>query len=378
MICSNCHREAPDAVFCTWCGTRQASEPGDRPRQQFAAAPNESVVSLSVLTTLLPHLGERGVNEYRWAFGAGILVLLGLYVAGLITAAFIVAAILVPVVYVMYLYEVRIYRDAPLPVMFGTIGGGFVLGIVATIILDRLVGDRPGTSDTAPGSVIDVGPMLIAAVVVPLVQEIIKPLPALLLRNRPAFGQSIDGLTFGVAAGLGYAAAETVIHFSSVVTGLPVRSELGLWIFPLVSVAVLMPLLHGSTTGMITAALWRLGRRALPRLAWGAALAAVGGHVAFSVGGQVILAARLNPVVGLIWQALVVGILLVAVRVLLDRLLREEAAEMGLGRTTCGSCGSSVLAAGFCPVWVALGATPTSSVRSADAGLRGPASGATR
>lgn len=369
MTCTNCGREAPEGHFCTWCGTRQAAGSAQSPRRRFAAAPNESLVSPSMLTTLFPHLGERGVNEFRWAFAVGVLVLLGLYVAGLITAAFIVAAMIVPILYVLYLYEARVYRDAPIPVMLGTIGGGFLLGVVATIVLDRLAGGRSGASETGPGSGIDIGVLLLASVAVPVVQELIKPLPALFLRNRPAFAFSIDGLVFGIAAGLGYAAAETIIHFSAVITGLPVRSEPGLWIFPLITVAILMPLLHGSATGLVTVGIWRLRGGRVPPLAVPAVLLAIGGHVAFSVGGKLIQAAGLSPVVGLIWETIVVVSLLIGIRLLLDRLLREEATELGLAESTCTNCGSEIRASGFCPVCgVALAATPHS--RTSTGGAR--------
>jgi RsiW-degrading membrane proteinase PrsW (M82 family) len=328
---------------------------------------------------MFPHLGERGVNEFRWALGAGLLVLLGLYVAGLITAAFIVAAILVPVLYVMYLYEARVYRDAPVPVTLGTIGGGFLVGIIATIALDQLVGDRPAVVSSRPGSTVDFGLLVLAAVVVPIIKEIVKPLPALFLRNRPAFGQSVDGLVFGIAAGLGFAAAETIIHFSAVITGLPIQSEPGLWILPLVTVGILTPLLHGSATGLITAALWRARGGRLPKLALPAILTAIGGHIAFSLGGQLIQIARLSPIVEIIWQAIVVGALLIAIRLLLDHLLREEATEMGLAEATCANCGSSITAAGFCPVCgVALAATPHARTGSPERAASGSAAGGAR
>lgn len=377
MTCTHCRREGPEGRFCTWCGTRQA---GDSPttRQRFAAAPNESVMSPSLLTTLFPHLAERGVNEFRWALGAGLVVLFGLYLAGLITAAFIVAAILVPVLYVMYLYEARVYRDAPVPVTLATIGGGFVVGIVLTLILDRLVGDRPALSQVNPRAGIDFGQLALATVLVPVIKEIVKPLPALLLRNRPAFNQSVDGLVFGIAAGLGFAAAETIIHFSAVITGLPVQSEPGLWIIPLVTVGILMPLLHGSATGLITAALWRRRGAGVSRLAVAAVLTAIGGHIAFAFGGQLIQAASVSPVVEIIWQAIVVGALLIAIRLLLDQLLREEAAAMGLTQSTCANCGAPITAGGFCPVCgVALAATPHAA-KTGDAARSRPAAGAAR
>lgn len=377
MTCTNCGREGPEGRFCTWCGARQSGDTRSSHRR-FAAAPNESVASPSLFTTMFPHLAEREVNEFRLALGAGLIVLFGLYVLGFITAAFIVAAILVPVLYVMYLYEARVYRDAPVPVTLATIGGGFIVGIVLTLSLDWLVGDRPALAQATPRAGVDFGQLVLATVLVPVIKEIFKPLPALLLRRRPAFSQSVDGLVFGIAAGLGFAAAETIIHFSAVITGLPVRTEPGLWIVPLITVGILMPLLHGSATGLITAALWRPRGAGITRLSVAATLTAIGGHVAFALGGQLIEAARLSPIVEIIWQAIVVVALLIAIRLLLDQLLREEAAAMGLTRATCANCGSSITASGFCPVCgVALAATPHGP-KAADAARSHPAAGEAR
>jgi RsiW-degrading membrane proteinase PrsW (M82 family) len=355
MTCSDCGREGPEGRYCTWCGRRQTAGDQPRGRGRYAAAPNESVLAPSLITTVFPHLAEPGVNEYRWALGLGLLALLGLWIAGLITAALIVAAILVPTIYVMYLYEARVYRDAPIPVTLATIGGGFIVGIVVTIAIGAVLGARPVV---LPRGGVDIGSLLVATAVVPLVKEIIKPLPALLLRSRAEFSPSIDGLVFGIAAGLGFAAAETIVHFSAVITGLPAQSQPGQWIIPLVSVGVLTPLMHGSTTGLITAALWRLGRGPLHRLALPAIVVALVGHVAFAFGGQLLQVAT-SPIVELVWQGAVVVALLLTIRLVLDQLLREEATEFGLHQLPCPNCGADITAAGFCTVCgVALAATP--------------------
>ncbi|MDP8905575.1 MAG: PrsW family intramembrane metalloprotease [Chloroflexota bacterium] len=359
MRCKVCGRESPHAAFCTWCGADQASAAkqavGGRRADHFAAHPNESVLSPSVMTTLLPHLGHRNVQEYRWALVGGVAVLLLLWAAGLVTAAIIVAAVLVPVVYVMYLYEVSVWRDAPLPVLGLTIGGGFVLGIVSTLLINAATGDDvPGTS---LGAGVDVYGLLLPVIVLPLIQEAIKPLPALLLRGR--FPERLDGLVFGVAAGLGYAAAQSIVHFSAVITTLPVRTDPANWIYPLITIAVLMPLLHGSATGAITAALWRIGRGNLPRFAIAAIAAAVVAHMLFVGGDLVLTALGASQLIVLGWQILVVAALLIFVRLEMHHALLDEAANMGVARTICANCGSDVAAAGFCPVCgMALSAAP--------------------
>ncbi|NJD28030.1 MAG: PrsW family intramembrane metalloprotease [Chloroflexi bacterium] len=349
MTCRSCGRETPEGAFCTWCGARQDADPGGPAARRFAASPGETVISPSVLTTLLPHLGGRGVREYRWAFGAGLVLLVGLYLLGFISAALTVAAVLVPVIYVMYLYEARVYRDAPVPVLLATIGGGILVGIVLTLLVDPLIAANPIFVDGVRGPVIDVTALLLATVLVPVVQEIVKPIPALVLRGRPEFGHSIDGLVFGVAAGLGFVMAETVIHYWPAISRMPIQQNPGAWIIPLLSVAILVPLVNASATGLVTAAIWRLGRRPVTRLAAGAILAAVVGHVAFTLGSMLLISFSLHAIFVVLWQVIVMVALLVAVRIVLDTTLHEEAVEEGLLQTTCANCGASVLASGFCP-----------------------------
>ena len=53
--------------------------------------------------------------------------------------------------------------------------------------------------------------LVLIGVIVPLIQEAVKPLPALALRHRPHFGETMDGLVFGIAAGLGFGWSSTLV-----------------------------------------------------------------------------------------------------------------------------------------------------------------------
>ena len=352
MTCQRCGRESASALYCTWCGTRQGAEAtsvAGRRGDRFAAHPNEAVLEASVFTTLFPHLGHHKISEFRWAtlIGAGIIGIL--YLAGLITAAILMGAILVPVVYLLYLYEVRVYRDAPIPVLALTLGAGVVVGVIVTLIVDALASTAPLMQSTPFGLTIDGRGVLLFLVAVPIVVEIVKPLPTLLLRRSGSFPETIDGLVFGVAAGLGFAAAETLVHFSQVITSGLVQRDPGNWIYPLLTITIFMPLMHGSATGLVAGAAWRFGRQG-GRLTLAAVAAAVVGHIAFVLGTELAGALGLAPIVPLVWQGLVVGALLIAVRLLLHHALLDEAADLGLSQGSCPNCDSHVTAAGFCPV----------------------------
>lgn len=354
MRCRVCGRDAPEGVFCTMCGADQdariAPKGGNPARQnRFAAQPNEPVIQPALLTTLLPHLDRDEVNEFRLGLFAGGAIVVALYLAGFISAAILTSAFLVPVLYAMYLYEVRTYRDAPAAIFGATLGAGAVIGVIATLILNLARSPLP-TAELSPVDVVVYLPgLLVAGIVIPAIQEVVKPIPALLLRHRPKFAETIDGLVFGVAAGLGFSLGQSLVQFAGVIGSLGLRAEPANWIFPLVSTGLLLPVLHGSSTGAITAAVWRFGQKRGGRLEVGGIAAAFASQLAFPIGSQLLSAAGAAQLIVLLWQALVVGLLIVYVRSLLHAALIDEARDFSTRRVTCPNCHHAVTAANFCP-----------------------------
>jgi hypothetical protein len=262
LRCDHCAHDVPDGVFCTRCGAHQGlpSQEIGNPRtreHRYAAHPAEHVVQPSVFTTLLPHLGQHKIHEFRWAFIVGVAGILVLCVAGLITAAILVSAFLVPVLYLVYLYEAQVYRDEPATVLGFTIGGGIVVGIVVTVFERFVYHPFQDAGNPLSNAGVSIGSLLLLSLVLPVVQEALKPLPAVFLPNRLDFPETVDGLVFGIASGLGFSLAETLIVFSGTLTSLPAHVDPANWIFVLLSLAVFQPLLQGSATGMIVATIWR-------------------------------------------------------------------------------------------------------------------------
>jgi len=367
--CDHCSHDVPDGVFCTRCGAHQGTtqESGNAKTREhrYAAHPGEHVAQPSVITTLFPHLGHHKVHEFRWAFIAGLAGVLVLYLAGLITAAILVSAFLVPVLYLIYLYEAQVYRDEPAMVLGFTIGGGIVAGIVFTVFERIVYNPFQYTANPLANAGVNIGGLLILGLLFPVVQEAVKPLPAFFLPNRKDFPETVDGLVFGIASGLGFSLAEALIGFSSVVTSLPAHGAPGNWIYDLTTLAVFLPLLQGSTTGMIVAAIWRYRRGRLGQREIGAVAAAVLAHIAFSAGTEVLKATSVNALFILIWQAAIVGAVLIYIRYLLHHALLDEAAHMGFAETVCPSCHMHIVASGFCPnCGMALTAAPNAVKRS--------------
>lgn len=369
MRCDHCSNDVPDGAFCTRCGAHQGTtaEAGDARtrRNRYAAHPAEHVVQPALFTTLFPHLGAHKIHEFRWAFAVGLAGILVLYATGLITAAILVAIFLVPVLYLIYLYEAQVYRDEPATVLGFTIGGGAILGIVLTVIERQLYNPYQNIGNPLHSAGVNAGALVLLGLVVPVVQEAVKPLPALFLPNRADFPETVDGLVFGIAAGLGFGLAESVVGFSSALTSLPVHMAPGNWIYDLATLAVFLPVLQGSATGMIVAAVWRYRRGRLGNREIGGVAMAVIAHVAFAGGTQLLKDAGVNQLFVLIWQAAVDGAVLIYVRFLLHHSLLEEAAHMGFAETVCANCHVHVVASGFCPnCGMALTAAPTAVKRA--------------
>ncbi len=330
-------------MFCTACGRKQLADASRY--AHYAAHPGEHVFHPGVLTTLLPHLGHQKIHEFRWALIAGVALVLVLDVAGLVATALLCAAFLVPILYLTYLYEAQVYRDEPAPVLGLTIGGGVLLGIVVTIIV------KSTTGNVAMQSVYgdDKTSLLWLGLLVPVVQEVLKAIPALAVRLRGKFEERVDGLVFGVAAGLGFSAAESVVRFSTVLHDLTTHTQPANWVYTLISVAVLLPLLHGSATGAIVCALWRFDASAFRVRAIGAVVLAIAAHVGFVLVSQMLNDRAFSQLVILAWQAAVVGVLLIMIRYVLHEGLLEESADMGVHEFHCPNCHHHIYANRFCP-----------------------------
>ena len=355
MRCDHCGKQVPDAVFCTKCGAHQglasdAIAAQERP-QHFAAHPGEHVSQPSLFTTLFPHLGHQKLHEFRWGFLLGLAIVVVLVATGLIVAALLVSIFLVPTLYIVSLYEAQVYRDEPVLVLGVTLVGGAVLGLVVTIVADHVVGVSVRPSG---------GPIIGYTVVLPAIQLIVMPIPALLLRSRPKFGETIDGLVFGVTAGLGFGIAESLVNYSNVIANLGVQTASASWIYPMATLAVLVPILHGSTAGAIAATLWRPSRSGSGR--WVSmfgipiALLAV---VGFYAGSRILVGGDVAPLIVLLYQAAVVLIVIMYIRHLVHHSLMEEGRDLGYRAIVCPHCKHHVMAAGFCPsCGAALNASP--------------------
>jgi hypothetical protein len=366
--CEHCGHETPDEPFCTYCGS-DLEHGNEDPRgrlHHYAAHPGEHVAQPALISTLLPHLPRSRTHEFRWALLAGTAAVVLLVWLGLIVAATLTAAALVPVLYLVYLYEAQVYRDEPVRTLGLTIVAGAVIGVATMIVAARVIpASSPLQLAGAAGAVVG------GTVLLPIIEELLKPLPVMLLRRRTSFNETVDGLAFGVAVGLGFAAAETLYNYSRVIGDLNLSSSASNWLVPLLSIAITQPLLQGSCTGALTASLWRRGKGGKSRLIYlaGAPVAIIA-HVAFTYFSWLFADHGASQTAVLAWQFAVDAALLIFIRFLLHRALCDEAEDFGLRPAVCSHCHRHVEAAGFCPH---CGAALSAGPRTEHGGLRSEA-----
>src|SRR4030088_3255907 len=122
---------------------------------------------------------------------------------------------------------------------------------------------------------------------------------------------------------------------------------------------------------MIVATIWRYRRGRLAGREIGGVAMAVIAHIAFSGGTEVMKESSVNALFILVWQAAIVGAVLIYIRYLLHHALLEEAAHMGYAETVCPSCHMHIVASGFCPnCGMALTAAPNAVKRGRRPRLR--------
>lgn len=342
---------------------------GSERREAFALQPGEPVASFNMVTSLMPLASGSAPQTYRWALGLGLLIPVVAGVLGYLAFAFVAAAIVVPAIYIVYMYDVNEWEDQPLPVVLGTVVSAAALGVGFTFLWHAgLLGDEMRAVDlgAGPGGV-QWTQLLVLVLLVPVVSEILKQVGGLILASRPQFDDMIDALTFGVAAGAAFAAAETIVVNRSLFSsfGSIDSPNAGFWVSLILSAAIVKPIVYGAATGIALAAWSGLGSgydgfKAGYLRGLGEALLA---NILFQAG--LFMAARVEgtagAVIGLVWGALIAAVLIVRLRYLLHFAVLEAALEGANTGTTlkdaargtahCPSCEMPLLeGANFCVV----------------------------
>lgn len=352
MACKRCGTTVPEVGrFCPACGLDiWDGRPGTR--RPYALQPGESVLSFNLTSSLMPLAATDGNQTYRFALAAGLVVPLALAGFGMLAAALAAASVLVLAVYLVYLADVDQWESQPGPVLAATVVLSAGLAVVVTLLWrEEVLGG--GLAGSVRG--FDTSTFLVLALGAPIVGELVRQVGPILLARQDRFGEMLDALTFGVAAGAAYAAAETLVvnHtlFSDGV-GWVHRPDLTVWVPIVVTAALVKPVVFGAASGIAVASWSGLGDRPVGfGRRYGRGLAeALLLDVAFAAG--LYLAGRLGGVtgvvVGLAWGLLVAAAAILRLRSLLHVAVLEEAFESTTsgeelrtsahGSAHCGAC----------------------------------------
>lgn len=335
MVCKHCHESLPDvSIYCSKCGS-PTQEGRSARRDAYAVQPTENVVQLALVSTVMPHTNRVTGNRYRWALAIAVVIVTVFTLTGILSAAILAAAFSVPFVYLLYIYDLNVWEDTPAPVVGLVLILTGVLGVLVSLVFYRwvfedqfleLTGSTGAGLDTVP-----VGAFLLFVLLLPVIAEIAMNIGPVLLARLPKFDDMIDGLTFGVAAGTAFAAAETIVAYWSVFTSgeLHTTQGVGNWIPVILSLMIVKALVYGSATGLAVAAFSGrgegydgfTGRYFLELIFAMLSLAVYWGGV------RILAYADYGLWLGLIWGVIVLALLLLRIRVVLHTALLEVALE---------------------------------------------------
>ena len=212
-------------------------------RLRFRATTGQALALPDPVTTLMPYLDEKRRGRY-WKllvvgavlFAASALAALRFDIPLAIFATLVLGAFLTPVVYVVYLVESDVLATRPRSVA-ATFVLAAVLGIPVASVLEAYV--FRFDANTIGGA------LGIAAS-----EELIKLLGVAWLLRRSSARFRMDGVVFGAAAGMGFAAFETLLFGMANIDRLDaLLKTVGLR-------SLLAPLGHGTWTAIVCATIW--------------------------------------------------------------------------------------------------------------------------
>lgn len=378
MTCPTCGATVPEvARYCHRCGTDERAGGNARRTDSFAIEPGEPVASFNLVSSLMPMASGSGAQAYKFALAAAVAVPVGAAMLGYLAFAFAAAAVVIPTAYLVYLYDVNEWEDQPIPVVLATVVLAAVLGALFTLLWQEVLLEPSLVTRGRGGeSVLDTGRLLVMGLVVPIGAMVLAQAGPTFLASRDAFDDLIDGLTFGVASGATFAAAETLVLNRSLFSSLGSvdQPDSALWGALVLSAAIVKPVVYGAAAGLAVAAFSGVGEG--PGRTGAAHLRGVVESVVavavYLVGLE--LAATFvegtgGAVVGLLWGAIVAAVVVVRVRFVLHVAVLEAALEAtardavptlanhGIGfcstcqmplledASFCSACGASVRAA---------------------------------
>ncbi len=250
MECARCPATLPEeARFCHLCGTDAANQDPER-TMSYACRPDELVESFALMSTVMPRAAAARVRTLRLALRVALALVAVAAVAGAVPVAVVLAAVAVPAVYLVYLRDGHLWERHALRVH--VVAGVTVVAAAAWTWVGLLLGGRaPGVGAPPAGAAFTVLGFLVAAVLVPVVGEVIREVGPLRLLRLPPFDDPVDALTFGLVSGMAYATGDTLVRRWALVTGPPPPGAGPASLLPILMLdAFVKPLVLGLATSL--------------------------------------------------------------------------------------------------------------------------------
>jgi hypothetical protein len=357
--CNQCGNEVPRLKFCIRCGDpltdEYNAESVREERRRFAAAPDERLNAVALVSTLFPQLPRAEMRTFRLAFAVGVAIIVGLALLGFYPIALASSAVLVPLLFVIYLWDVDIYEDEPIWVIGATMLWGALAGVAYGVFARGI-----GTGSAFGG--FNLTDTLVAAVGLPLLEGALMIAGPLVLLRWRRFNDVLDGATFGAASAVTFAGVHLIVQSLPIFSaGLRPAGDPLPWVVQMLSLGVLQPVIAAGAIGALAAALWlRYRAPVTDRHALGLV-----GRPLFAVlfAAALLVAAGLaKTLLTLIPQTLVLAVVAIVALLWLRRALHlgllQESREISVERdircpncglmtpehTFCGQCGISLRA----------------------------------
>jgi hypothetical protein len=347
--CDRCGEETPSLDYCVRCGNRlDAPAPRRGVRREYAAAPDEGVAGLHIVSTIFPQLPRADMDSFRVGLAIAVVLMVALAGLGLFPAALAAAAVAVPLLTAIYLHDVDVYEDEPLRVVAFTMAWGAVFGVLSTLVLRAI---QPGSTTLSGGY--GSGYLLMFGVGVPLIEFAIMLIGPLALLRYAKFNDVLDGATFGVSSAVSFLGARALlVALDFTRAGSAPPGETLPRIVVLLSLGIVLPLLAAGVAGSALGSIWLRTRSSLrsrrPLGMLGNPIVAVAAAGALYVAAT--LAMLLLPeLAALVAMAILGAVAVTWLRLVIHLGLLDEADEVAIGPPVrCANCGRMTPRHTFC------------------------------
>ena len=275
--------------------------------------------------------------SWRRTLGVGlVLYVIGLVIFGLtgnlnlFPALMLLGNFLIPVTFVAFFYQHRHLSTVRLPTVAGAFFYGGFLGAFAATVLEAIYGAAVQNS-----SLMGITLAVVLFLGVGVIEEGAKLLGVLVVARNAEHDAEIDGIILGAAAGMGFAALESIGYaFSAFVAS---QGSLTAALAATLLRGILAPVGHGTWTAIVASVLFRDtvgGRFRVDRAVLGAFLTAAVLHALWDASGPIIASLALPA--GLTFVATVVVLAIVGATGLIVLWLRWREAvrrEVATGKS---------------------------------------------